>query len=149
MRICIKCGNPTSDEGFYKDDKTCKECRKKQSQSYRSVGINRNRRGQIYFISGADKIKIGLTVGPSENRLVQIQANSPVALKLLGFVDSDNVYELERELHIKFSSLHAFGEWFYSGVELLEYIKTTAKESDVVYRFPGNNYLGVDIHQSI
>jgi len=74
----------------------------------------------VYFIQGADKIKIGIAQDP-QSRFENIQNMSPIRLRLLA-VQSGG-YELETELHKRFDHLRQHGEWFSAAPELMNYIE--------------------------
>lgn len=77
----------------------------------------------VYFIQGADHIKIGTTNGPVEKRLKALSTAHHTELRLLATeVDTDNG-GLEFRLHERFAHLRARGEWFRAGPELLTYIE--------------------------
>jgi hypothetical protein len=73
----------------------------------------------VYFIEGADKIKIGVAQHP-ESRLETLQAGSPVPLRVLAVCRGG--YKRERELHSRVCELHSHGEWYFASPELYSYI---------------------------
>ena len=81
------------------------------------------KRGYVYFIGAVDgPIKIGMSQDPTE-RLRSLQTGSPVALRLMAVVPSQEPEQLEVLLHARFGSLRMHGEWFHPGEELMEFIK--------------------------
>ena len=78
----------------------------------------------IYFIRtdnpDVDRIKIGFTTQDLRSRLSQINAGSPVKLRVVATIDGDR--NKETELHNMFKSLHIKGEWFTAAPELIEFI---------------------------
>lgn len=73
----------------------------------------------IYFIQGADKIKIGIADNIAW-RMADIANMSPVPVQLIGFVEGDE--SDEKALHIRFAEYRTHGEWFADCPELREYI---------------------------
>lgn len=63
----------------------------------------------VYFIGGADMIKIGWSTNVDE-RLRTMQPHSPVTLVLLATVRGG--VALEQQLHERFKKHRAHGEWF-------------------------------------
>lgn len=91
----------------------------------------------IYFAQGVSggPVKIGRTVCLSA-RLKSLQTGSPLTLKFVGVIPFGGA-ATEKTLHKKFANLHAHGEWFHPGEELLEYIKTySSAPADVPDRVP-------------
>lgn len=76
-------------------------------------------RGQVYFISRGDAIKIGFSRTPRE-RLAALQTQHPEALELMAAVPG--TVRHERSLHQKFDHLRITGEWFQVTPELSEYV---------------------------
>lgn len=56
-------------------------------------------------------VKIGRTGNISE-RLTRMRVESPVPLKLLGFIESSDDVKKEREFHDRFADHRIHGEWF-------------------------------------
>lgn len=75
----------------------------------------------VYFIQRGwgGPIKIGTASDPY-TRLAQLQTASPNALRLIGIIPGG--FELERELHARFSDTRMVGEWFHPTAELLDFI---------------------------
>lgn len=73
----------------------------------------------IYFIEGADKIKIGIADNIAW-RMADIANMSPVPVRLLGFIEGDEA--AEKALHVRFAPYRQHGEWFTACPELREYI---------------------------
>lgn len=76
-------------------------------------------RGQVYFISRGDAIKIGFSRDPRD-RLAALQTQHPEVLELI--TSAPGTVRHERSLHQKFDHLRITGEWFRSAPELIEYI---------------------------
>ena len=51
-------------------------------------------------------------------RLIQLQVDSPRRLDLIGTIPSDNIRNLERELHRRFQAHRIRGEWFADTAEI-------------------------------
>lgn len=75
----------------------------------------------VYFIESDHNglIKIGFTTD-LETRFRLLLNSSPAKLKLLNFMQSDEIGE--RKLHGKFKDCRSHAEWFHPAPELLEYI---------------------------
>ena len=58
---------------------------------------------------------------------MSLQGNRPVEIELIGYIETDNMKNMEKELHIKFKEYHSHGEWFHQTDELCEYIALHAK----------------------
>jgi hypothetical protein len=72
-----------------------------------------SKRGQVYFVRVADKVKIGFTQHLSQ-RLTALQASSPFDLKLELAMEGSAI--IERVLHARFKAQRINGEWFnYAG----------------------------------
>ncbi|MCU7213677.1 GIY-YIG nuclease family protein [Pseudomonas sp. VE 196-7] len=69
----------------------------------------------VYFIgedeNGCSPIKIGVAKNIAERKR-NLQTGNPLVLKLLGWIEVANSFELERQFHQHFKSAHARGEWF-------------------------------------
>jgi hypothetical protein len=85
---------------------------------------------QVYFITTEEPdgpIKIGLSFRP-ERRMAEMQAHSPVKLKLIGHIPGS--YPHEDFLHDRFKKYRLHGEWF-SG-EILEDVEKLLQSMEVV-----------------
>jgi hypothetical protein len=74
----------------------------------------------VYFISGADRIKIGLARNV-DLRLAGLQTGSPVALEILLSIPGD--LSIEHGLHTRFAALRTHGEWFRAEAPLVPFIQ--------------------------
>ena len=79
-----------------------------------------DRTGWVYFVQGADLIKIG-TTRTVNKRILALCGGSPVPLKLLLVIPGST--ELERCLHRQHENARAHGEWFRSTERLLSHIE--------------------------
>jgi len=70
--------------------------------------------GKIYLLHAVDteKYKVGITSGPIEKRVAQLQTGNPDKIILLRDYESDHYRYIESFLHRKFMSKRAEGEWF-------------------------------------
>lgn len=76
-------------------------------------------RGYVYFAACAEPdcrklhpfIKIGKTK-KLENRLAVLQIGSPVELKFVGYIRTENPDGLERYFHTNFQKARIYGEWY-------------------------------------
>lgn len=74
----------------------------------------------VYFLSGADMVKIGFTRDLSV-RMNHLSNNSPVALVLLGTIEGG--VQKEIEIQLQFSHIRSHGEWYRATPELLNFIE--------------------------
>lgn len=76
----------------------------------------------VYFIEavGTNKVKIGFTDGPVENRLKQLQTGCPVPLAVRAVVEGD--LRAEGRFHLRFAHLKQEGEWFEIGPDLARFM---------------------------
>ncbi|HFT7414450.1 GIY-YIG nuclease family protein [Stenotrophomonas maltophilia] len=69
----------------------------------------------VYFIgedeNGCCPIKIGVAKNIAERKR-NLQTGNPLVLKLLGWIEVADAFELERQLHQHFKSARSRGEWF-------------------------------------
>ncbi|AJR22503.1 MULTISPECIES: GIY-YIG nuclease family protein [unclassified Sphingobium] len=69
----------------------------------------------VYFIgeedSGYCRIKIGVAKD-IEKRRGNLQTGNPSAIRLLGWINTEETFELERRLHRHFAATRVRGEWF-------------------------------------
>lgn len=82
--------------------------------------LERQRLPVIYFIqavTGDGLVKIGYSAMGVMTRARTVQNSSPVPLRVLGW--TLGTLEEEAHLHQRFSSAHAYGEWFTPEPELL------------------------------
>ena len=102
--------------------------------------------GLIYFVEGANKVKIGFCkLNNLKKRLQNLQIGSPVRLVLLGST-TGNMNE-EQLLHQEFRQLWSHGEWFNLEAPLTEYIARVTgnclinnKPQDVVLALRSKHY---------
>jgi hypothetical protein len=67
---------------------------------------------QVYFVVGADKLKIGVSIDPALLRLADLQTGSPVSLSIAWRVTCPNARQLEAALHRRYAEHRSHGEWF-------------------------------------
>ena len=79
----------------------------------------------VYFIrDGLEHIKIGVA-NNVKNRIKELQTANPMKLEYfygMHVKTSEDAYDLEEELHKKFSNIRLMGEWFKEE-EVLEFLK--------------------------
>lgn len=105
----------------------------------------------IYFIQDqtANLIKIGYTGGDATDRMSALQTGSPIGLVLLLTIQGER--PVETELHRRFASARAHGEWFRPVPELVAFMlqaraeqakQAAAPKGDIPWpRWPLNIYL--------
>ena len=86
------------------------------------------RKPYVYAISDGVHIKIGVAQCP-HNRLKQLATGNPNKLTILGTFDGG--YELESELHKRFTKVRDNGEWFIPTESLLEYLNTNIQDKHI------------------
>lgn len=69
--------------------------------------------GFVYVIGNADleKFKIGVSANPKK-RLMVMRMHSPAPLELVKTIKVPDMWEAEREFHVKLKDKHSHGEWF-------------------------------------
>lgn len=89
--------------------------------------------GLVYLLkSEEDNIyKIGVTTNINQ-RLPQIATKLPFKIKLEHKIKHNAIYQLEGFLHEKFNDKRLNGEWFRLDKNDVEYIKSEAKNEEVV-----------------
>lgn len=98
------------------------EERKAAYRVLRETVEERGSAGFVYCISDGTALKIGKTSNHPSNRVAELQTGNPRLLKLLAYVEADNVVVAELEMHRKFSHLNVLGEWFsHDEVILVEF----------------------------
>lgn len=98
------------------------------SQSLRTITVAAP--SVVYAIKAqTGHIKIGMTFGPIEKRLMALQSASPVPLQLLFYLQCANALAAEKEVHRKLGRQRSHGEWFdISEEEAIQTIKTVCNE---------------------
>ena len=76
----------------------------------------------IYFIGGAELVKIGFTAGDPRKRCAQLQVGSPHPLALLGAIPGTRA--TERRLHRRFAKYRVSREWFRLEGALRAFVET-------------------------
>lgn len=79
------------------------------------------RRDVVYFVQNPSsrKIKIGFSCN-FKQRMKALECGAGEALEVLLLIDGG--YDLERDLHLKFSNHRIKGEWFHPTQEIIDYI---------------------------
>lgn len=79
--------------------------------------------GHVYLVrADTGDFKIGKTKS-LVGRLKAMQTGSPYKLELVHSIATDNMSELEAELHFQFSAKRSEGEWFQLSQEDVDYLK--------------------------
>ena len=78
----------------------------------------------VYFIEaiGFDRVKIGWTTKPAQERVKALKTSSPCDLVLLGTMPAKDQLA-EKLVHERFSSIRIVGEWFEKTTELLAFVE--------------------------
>jgi hypothetical protein len=135
-RVCVRCKKKKNIRFFYShkssENNTCKQCIRQASAKYR----NRSRRhisGVVYFLLAleANRVKIGVTnLRDGGKRFLAMQGASPIALVLVGTIESTDVVKLESQLHVVFREYWSHGEWFEYSKDIQNYIAMNAVKRD-------------------
>lgn len=75
----------------------------------------------VYIIKQGDFFKIGKTYN-LQSRLAGLQTATPEKIKIVAYVETDELCALEKELHKEMKPFHSHGEWFKFDSEVLERI---------------------------
>lgn len=84
-----------------------------------AVSEEKSTNGFVYCISDGTALKIGKTVNHPTNRVADLQTGNPRLLKLLAYVEAEDVAVAEAEMHARFAHLSVLGEWFEHDVLIL------------------------------
>lgn len=91
-------------------------------------------RASVYFVRGADKVKVGIAVDP-ELRLANLRLECPVPLALVRVVAAPHARTLERALHRRWAEHRSHGEWFDAAPVLADL--DGASDDDVLAWYAG------------
>lgn len=98
----------------------------------------KNQKGCVYFFKhiGLNPIKIGFTLNPSPiSRFNSFKTYAPHGSQLVGFIQTENPLQLERDLHDKFSEFRLNGEWFNVSEDVIdEVIRVHSAIEDVKHK---------------
>jgi hypothetical protein len=86
--------------------------------------IEEKEKGCVYFFRhvGLTPVKIGYSSSPSPiNRFEQFKTYAPFGSEILGFVQTHEPNELEKQLHAKYAAKRIKGEWFELTQEEVDY----------------------------
>jgi hypothetical protein len=99
---------------------------------------------KVYFFSDGEAIKIGAcTTGDLRQRKWQLQVGSKHFLEIIGWINTDFPFELEKSLHVLYAGRKIYrptgtGEWF--DLTISEAIKVI-KEYENGYEWNNNSYV--------
>ena len=82
----------------------------------------------VYVLKAGPYYKIGVSSNV-DKRIKQLSALPPFDLELVCLLQPDDMYTLERELHIRFAEKRKRGEWFTLDDTDVEWIKGHAQET--------------------
>jgi len=83
----------------------------------------------IYAITDLTYIKIGVSQN-LDRRLSTLTTGNAVQLRLIGFFSGG--YELEREIHARFTKVRENGEWIVATPALIEYLNDKITDKFIV-----------------
>jgi uncharacterized protein YlzI (FlbEa/FlbD family) len=78
--------------------------------------------GYVYLISGSKSYKIGMSKTPIK-RIEKLSVVLPFPIKTIALIESQDIKQLEQQLHKRFADKRINGEWFDLSPEDIEYIK--------------------------
>lgn len=86
-------------------------------------------KGLVYLlkIEDRDEYKIGVTTN-LDKRVTQLSTQMPFELEIINTIKSNDIYQLESELHSKFEDKNINGEWFELTNRDISYIKKIPSE---------------------
>jgi Meiotically Up-regulated Gene 113 (MUG113) protein len=90
--------------------------------------------GYVYLlaVSGHPGLyKIGRAANP-ENRLRTFNVKLPFPVSFACIIPTDDMYKLEKELHIRYANLRTNGEFFALSSDDVAYIKSLVDKSDLI-----------------
>lgn len=133
-KTCVSLGKMFEDRGFNLSAclaKTASEALGNLALTliFMTTPINRERAGKAaaktYIVKSqaSGLIKIGRSTSP-DRRINSLSTAAGGKLDIIAIVDND----IERELHLKFSEIRVFGEWFMDDGQITSYAK------DLVFR---------------
>jgi len=89
----------------------------------------KNKQGLYLISQGKEFFKIGVTMD-IKRRVKEIKANNPSKIKVLFFIE--NIYLLEKILHLKFDNYRINNEWFNYDESIFEVFKIIQKNKDIL-----------------
>ncbi|MBY3043204.1 GIY-YIG nuclease family protein [Rhizobium ruizarguesonis] len=102
----------------------------------------------VYFLGedekGCNRIKIGVAKNIAARRRKLQTANSE-ELRLLGWIETDDAFQVERLLHQKFDARHVRGEWFdIEPADILPILKRKGRHGFVAKNADAFQIVGYD-----
>lgn len=96
-----------------------------------AVSEEKRTNGFVYCISDGTALKIGKTLNHPLNRVADLQTGNPRLLKLLAYVEAEDVAVAEAEMHARFAHLSVLGEWFEHHEDILnEFAVEVSSDTD-------------------
>jgi len=83
----------------------------------------------VYAITDRTSIKIGVSTRPV-NRMKTLLTGNANNLYLLGYFPGG--YELEKEIHNRFTKVRANGEWMHATAELIDYLNLMITDKFII-----------------
>jgi hypothetical protein len=102
----------------------------------------------VYFIGQVEgrvtSIKIGVA-RDIQRRRQTLQTANPVPLEILGWIESENDFRLEKEMHKEFDSKRRSGEWFaIEPAEILSVLKRAGRKGFIAKNEDAFQIIGYD-----
>ena len=88
----------------------------------------------VYFIQDGTGVKIGLTIN-LKDRINTLQTGNPCRLKLIAYIETENMHLLEKHFHNHLKSLLLLGEWFKLDKEKIFKMLEGYRNNKIIYDF--------------
>lgn len=95
-----------------------------------------DKKGIVYLLGewGKDGFyKIGVTKGSLEHRIKKLQTGNSGEIYVVSYFESEHPFFIEKQLHFKYKSHRAIGEWFeLTQEEMLNFKKDCTEIEDMI-----------------
>lgn len=96
------------------------------------------------FTDDGEKCKIGVTRGKLENRMKKLQTGNPNEIYLISYYETDYPFDVERWMHMRYSSVNVKNEWFNIPLEDRSRFREICGEYDRSIRLVKENDIVID-----
>ena len=102
----------------------------------------------VYFIADRENSFIKIGVSKNRNRRIkELKTGNPFQLEFMGWIECENDYKLEKDLHQKFRAKNHSGEWFKINqddvVDLLKIHHGFVPKTDDAFKVIGYDRKGI------